>query len=250
MQMTLNGSAFLLIHTSLIWHMIIAFKTSSISQTGKEHTCTMSDEKQSSSLSRIVSSCPTFAGREQYLLEKQKMLQTRNARHPFYAFKGCYSLHNIEIPWIGREYPTPILPQEEWGTSWRANRHTWHLSSSYIYKHPSQRNPIGSLSFPYHAPTMAGDHTLRPSGVLLVAAPPPQCAVARATPLWPWGMMMHDRPWMQKKVWNYIYCWCHMKASESTGKYNQELLKEKKIALIQGCSRSCKWCSDYTIVVY
>lgn len=249
MQMTLNGSAFLLIHRSLIWHMIIAFKTSSISQTGKEHTCTMSDEKQSSSLSRIVSSCPTFAGREQYLLEKQKMLQTGNARHPFYAFRGCYSLHNIEIPWIGREYPTPILPQEEWGTSWRANRHTWHPSSSYIYKHPSQRNAIGSLSFPYHAPTMAGDHTLRPSAVLLVAAPPAVCSGQGH----PSVTMGHDDAWQTLDAEESVKLHLLLMSHEGIWEYREiqsRTLERKKIALIQGCSRSCKCCSDYTIVVY
>lgn len=83
MQMTLNGSAFLLIHRSLRWHTIIAFKTSGISQTGKEDTCAMPNEKLSNSLSRIyLTFSLNIQAEEQYLLEKQKTLQTRKARHP------------------------------------------------------------------------------------------------------------------------------------------------------------------------
>lgn len=176
------------------------------------------------------------------------MLQTGNARHPFYAFKGCYSLHNIEIPWIGREYPIPILPQEEWGTSWRANRHTWHPSSSCIYKHPSQRNPTGSLSFPYHAPTMAGGHTLRPSEVLPVAAShsaqwpgPPLCDHGA------WWCMTDPGCRRKCEITSTAdVTWRHLRVKGNTIKNSWK----KKIALIQGCSRSCKWCSDYTTVVY
>lgn len=51
--MTSNGSAFLFIHRWPRWHMIIAFKTRGVSQTGKEDTCTMSNEKLNNSLSGI-----------------------------------------------------------------------------------------------------------------------------------------------------------------------------------------------------
>lgn len=229
MQMTLNGSTFLLIHRSLIWHMIIAFKTSSISQTGKEHTCTMSDEKQSSSLSRIVSSSPTFAGREQYLLEKQKMLQTGYARHPL-RIQGLLLLaqHRNTMNWqrISNSHLAP-RGMRHFMKSWQA-----HLASQLIIHLQASlpKKPHWFLVIPiprtHHGPW---PHTEAKWGV--AGGCPPQCWVARATPLWPWGVMMHDRPWMQKKVWNYIYCWRHMKASESKGKYNQELLKEKKLPL-------------------